>query len=153
MAKEFDKEKHANFLESAKKTQFRGERAVEAAKKSAQAREKRKAIRTATQELLGCIPAMSQEQLGALKKMGIENKQPNVQTIILAQVAALALKGDLGAVQLLASFAGEDAATLANKERMRVEREKIKALKDTGVTAALPVIVRNADGSIEVRDE
>ena len=95
---------------------------------------------------------MSEAQLESLKKMGIENETPNVQTLILAQVVNLALKGDLSAVQMLASLAGEDAATTLGEEKLRVEREKIKAMENNGSAAARPVIVRRADGAIEVHD-
>lgn len=147
-----DQNPYAALVESSKKTRFSGERAVEMAKKSAKAREKRKALRQATREILSCAPKMSEAQLESLKKMGIENEAPNVQTLILAQVVNLALKGDLSAVQMLASLAGEDAATTLGEEKLRVEREKIKAMENNGSATARPVIVRRADGAIEVHD-
>ena len=143
---------YAELVERGRKTRFNGERAAKMGKKSAKAREKRKALQQATREILSCVPELSEAQLGNVRKIGIDNETPNVQTLILAQVVNLALKGDLGAVQMLASLAGEDAATTLVKEKLRVEREKIKAMENTGSTAARPVIVRRADGAIEVHD-
>lgn len=143
---------YAALVENSKKTRFNGERAVEMGKKSAKAREKRKALQQATREILSCVPELSEAQLGNVRKIGIDNETPNVQTLILAQVVNLALKGDLSAVQMLASLAGEDAATTLGREKLRVEREKIKAMENNGSAAARPVIVRRADGAIEVHD-
>lgn len=142
-----------DIVELGKNTRFDGKKAAEYAKKSAETRAKRKAFRQTTREMLACAPKMSESQLESLKKMGIENESPNVQMLILAQVINLALKGDLNAVQMLASFAGEDAASLQLDAKLQVEREKIKAMEHNGGATVLPVIVQCADGSIEVREE
>lgn len=142
-----------NIAELGKKTRFNSEKAAECAKKSVEARAKRKVFRQTVREMLASVPKMSEGQLESLKKMGIENESPNVQMLIIAQVINLALKGDLNAVQMLASFAGEDATSIQLDAKLQVEREKIRAMEHTSASAVLPVVVRCADGAIEVREQ
>ena len=140
--------------EAGRKTRFTTETARAANAKSREAHEHNKQLRSAAAALLSCTPEMGQEQLASLKRMGLNEKSPSVRMLIMAQLVNLSLKGDLGAIQMLASFAGEDAATLTNNtkfdlERQRIELERQKLASAQSAADDVPQIIDDV-GDVDV---
>lgn len=145
---------HEENLKNGKRTQFSGGLAArEAQKKSAASRKRNNTIRKLGQQMLstplpvGDMPD-GEKVLAALKGFGFDTNEPELQMLILARIGTLAIsdnpKTALAATNLLMEITGNDVRTQIAQEqreidraRLKLEREKLDALKKDGTKEAL----------------
>lgn len=106
--------------------------------------EAKKLMRT----LLMSSPTLSPQTVDQLRKIGVDTDNPDLTTnaaILSATILQKAFGGDPQFVRMAFEMGGipVDIKGAADIERLKIEREKLKLLKEDGVAAAaeLPMIV------------
>lgn len=144
-------------LKKGEKTRFSGELAArEAQKKSAASRKRNNSIRKLGLKMLSTpMPVLEmengQEGLAAVKGLGFDADEPELQMLILARLGTMAIGRDpkiaLMATDMLMEITGNDVRSqiageqrAIDRERLAFEREKLAAQK------------RDADDSMEKLD-
>lgn len=105
----------------------RSRRARIAAKASAEARKKKKSMKNAMNLLLE--QDVSQANKDLLIQMGIPEDETNNLMLVMVSAFKQAIKGNVKAMEFIASITGASAMTEAEKERLKIEKEKIKLEK------------------------
>ena len=133
-----------NLEKYGKATQFTaGSQQAEIARKGGRARQAQVRKKGASREFLKMVLAMqpekSNEMVRALKKIGADPDAP----ITVEQVGVLALikkymAGDLRAYDMVHEYLEEDPHTLIEEKRLQVERDAVKAIRNSdGFMAAI----------------
>lgn len=119
-------------------TQFRaGEEqariAREAGKASGVARRKKGAARQFLKEVLAYKPEMTQALARSLKGMGGDPEDGSFTTEKLMMIAMIqkGMKGDIQAVKLALEMLGEDAKTIMEEKRLKVQKEAVEAIRNS----------------------
>ncbi len=118
-------------LEKGKATQFGNPIAArEAQKKSAASRKRNNTLRKLGRLMLTTPIDVSAEQLAALKRLGFEDDKPEVQMVLLGQLAAIALSNDpklaMQATDKLLEITGNDVFTLNADENRKIKRAELR---------------------------
>lgn len=111
-----------------------------AARNAAKAKSKNVAMRKLAQQLLNAKPEVGDGTIRQLKQLGLNADNPDLQTLILARIGAMAIGKDsrlaLQATQMLMEIAGNDARSLSaadeheiQRERLEIERERMELTK------------------------
>ena len=123
-------------LKNGRATQFSGELAArEAQKKSAAARKRNNTIRKLGQQMLQTPLDLSHmpdgpQTLAAIRAMGFDTDEPELQMLILARIGSMAVstnpKTALAATDLLMEITGNDVRSQIAAEQRRIDRERLK---------------------------
>ena len=127
------------------------------------ARARNISIRKLGQQLLNTTPEVGEGTLRQLKQLGLETDKPDLQTLILARIGAMAIGKDsrlaLQATQMLMEITGNDASSMIaaddhaiQRERLALEREKMERDTPANGEASCAKIILLPDGGIEVDD-
>ena len=118
-------------------TQFRaGEEqakiAREAGKASGAARRKKNAARKYLAMAMALKPKMTPALRDNLIKMGADpdNQEFTAEALGMVALTQKVMKGDTRAIELYLEMFGEDPHTVLEKERLKIEKEAVAALRD-----------------------
>jgi len=145
-----------NNLKNTEATQFRsGSQAVENGRKggkaSAIAKRKKNAARIFLKEVLAYKPEMTVALAKNLKNMGAdpENEMFTTEKLMMIAMIQKGMKGDIQAVKLALEMLGEDAKTMIEEKRIKMQKEAVEAICNSdGFMDAMTVIAEEvfADG-------
>lgn len=117
----------------------RRENAQKAGKASGNARRKKKQIRQMVSLILGLDAGANQQT--ALTALGVPDEDQTMGMAVVAQQLLAALRGDTKAAEFLMKYAGADPRLELEKEKIRIERDRLSALlagdKPNGKTSNL----------------
>lgn len=118
-------------LEHRKPFEAGSERLRQAVAKSTATKMRRKNMRETVLAMMEARPKPTDELLRDLRKMGLENPEPDLQTIICANLLSIATlkrapKSALQAIEIIGELTGCDASTKIASERMKLERARLK---------------------------
>lgn len=102
-------------------------------RKSGETRRRKRDAKKAAQYILDLTPQLSENVSRTLLAMGLDPKSQEdatIQTIMLAALAAKAMKGDVKAIALLMEITGQDVDTRIAKAKLSFERQKLKAMSN-----------------------
>lgn len=150
-------------LKKGKKTQFKSgdEAAKISGAKGGKANGKTHSMRKLAQQMLAATPDVPESTLRSLRQLGLDADTPDLQTLILARIGALAIGKDaklaLQATQMFLEISGNDMRTLIAKEDRKIQRERLKMEREQMEKESQPEsegakIIFGADGGIEVDD-
>jgi hypothetical protein len=144
-------------LEKGKKTQFRGETAVENQRKATESRKRNIALREAVKVAMACLPeeVLSDKQLKALHREGVDTDGKSSVEVVAASLAVKAMRGNTKAVEVLMELLGESTSAERNRierERLALERVKMERDKTAQQTEDRIQITILPSGGIEVDD-
>lgn len=152
-------------LKKGKKTQFKsGDEAARInGSKGGKAYGRNNSIRKLAREMLNSTPDVGDGTLRQLKQLGINADTPDLQTLILARIGAMAIGKDsrlaLQATQMLLEIAGNDVRSMIaaedheiQRDRLEVERERMERGNPVNREEECSKIIIAADGGIEVDD-
>lgn len=124
-------------LERGKATQFQsGNEAAENGKKggraSGPARRKKNAARKWLSEIMAYKPALTPRNRAVIEQVGgnPDEQEYTTEGLIMVALAQKCMKGDTRAIQLYLEMFGEDPKTVIEKERLKVQKEAVQALKN-----------------------
>ena len=129
-------------------------------KASGPARRKKNAARKYLAEIMACMPRLTPAMKANLAQMGTDpdNEVFTVERLSMLALAQKAMKGDTRAIELYLSMFGEDPKTTIEKERLRIQEEAVKAIKNNDgfmeamSAAAGEVFVNGGDTPEDVDD-
>ena len=135
----------------------------EAARNAAKAKSKNVTMRKLGLKLLNATPEVGEGAIKQLKQLGLEADNPDLQTLILARIGAMAIGKDsriaLQAAQMLLEITGNDVKSIIadkdhkiQKKRLALERERMERENSPVGEEACAKIILAADGGIEVDD-
>lgn len=135
----------------------------EAARNAAKANHRNTTIRRIAKDMLSATPEVGEGTLRQLKQLGLNSETPDLQTLILARIGAMAIGKDsrlaLQATQMLMELTGNDARSLIaaedheiQRERLAFERERMERDNPMNREDECSKIVLLPDGGIEVED-
>ena len=127
------------------------------------ARARNISIRKLGRQLLNSTPDVGEGTLKQLKQLGFETDKPDLQTLILARVGAMAIGKDsrlaLQAAQMLLEITGNDVKSMIaaedhaiQREKLDIERTRMEMEKTAQDDEGHVKIIINVDGGIEVDD-
>lgn len=101
-----------------------------AARNAAKSKSRNVALRKHAQQLLVAKPEVTDGTVRQLKQLGMNTEEPDLQTLILARIGAMAIGKDsrlaLQASQMLFEITGNDARSMIAAEGHAIQREKLK---------------------------
>lgn len=135
----------------------------QAARNAAKAKSKNVTMRKLGLQLLNATPNVTDATVKQLKQLGLDADNPDLQTLILARIGAMAIGKDaklaLQAAQMLLEITGSDAKSMTaaesrklQRERLAFERERMERESPTSNEETCTKIILAADGGIEVDD-
>lgn len=150
-------------LKKGKKTQFKSgdEAAKISGAKGGKANGKTHSMRKLAQQMLSATPEVGEGTLRSLRQLGIDCDNPDLQTLILARIGAMAIGKDsrlaLQATQMFLEISGNDARSMIAKEDRKIQRERLKMDREQMEKENAPLsegatVVFSPDGGIEVTD-
>ena len=102
--------------------------------KGGKANGKTHSMRKLAQQMLSATPEVSETTLRTLRQLGIDSDNPDLQTLILARIGAMAIGKDsrlaLQATQMFLEISGNDARSMIAKEDRKIQRERLRMEKD-----------------------
>lgn len=148
-------------LSNRERTQFRGEAAVAAQRKSAAVQRRKKSIRELGKTLLHAPVKLTPDQLEDLLRFGIIEDKPDLQLMMLCRLASVVLYGEpqyaIPAFSKLLEACGFDARSLDNKadrklreQELQLRREQFEALRadvGQGSLAKLDALLDSLDAT------
>ena len=114
-------------------------------KASGVARRQKGAARKFLKEVLAYKPEMTAALAKSLKNMGAdtENEYFTTEKLMMVAMVQKAMKGDTQAVKLALEMLGEDAKTIMEEKRLRVQKEAVEAIRNSdGFMDAMADIAR-----------
>lgn len=123
-------------LKKGKKTQFKsGDEAARInGSKGGKAYGRNNSIRKLAKEMLSATPEVGDGTLRQLKQLGFNAETPDLQTLILARIGAMAIGKDsrlaLQATQMLLEIAGSDVRSMIATDDHELQREKLELERD-----------------------
>lgn len=117
-------------LKNGEKTRFRGELAVEAQKKSAQARRRNNSLRQLAKQMMQTPIDAPEDQLESLRRLGFDTDKPELQMVLLGKLAAIALCDDpalvMKAMAMLMEITGDDGYSVNKEADRKIKRAELK---------------------------
>lgn len=150
-----------------RKNQFTSEQSRDAAARNGSKGGKNcarmKSMRKLATQMLQSVPDVSEGTLKSLKQLGVDADKPDVQTIILGRIFALAMSKDsrvaMQATQMVLEITGNDVRSqiavernALERERIKLEQERIKNDNASNSESEHVSIVITPSGGIEVDD-
>lgn len=106
--------------------------AQKGARASAVARRKKNAARKWLSEIMAYKPALTPRNRTVIEQVGgnPDEQEYTTEGLIMVALAQKCMKGDTRAIQLYLEMFGEDPKTVIEKERLKVQKEAVQALKN-----------------------
>ena len=106
--------------------------AQKGARASAVARRKKNAARKWLSVIMAYKPALTPRNRTVIEQVGgnPDEQEYTTEGLIMVALAQKCMKGDTRAIQLYLEMFGEDPKTVIEKERLKVQKEAVQALKN-----------------------
>ena len=102
-------------------------------KASGVAKRKKNAARKWLAEIMAYKPQITPNLRHGIEQLGgnVDDREYTAEALIMVALTQKAMKGDVKAMRLYLEMFGEDPRTVLEKQRLEVEKEAVKALKDS----------------------
>ena len=136
-------ERQLENLKKGRKFRANDEATRQSAAKAAHAKHRNTRLRKLATEMLTATPETTEEMIRFLKRLGIDEDNPDLQTLMLARIGACAIGKEprvaMQAAQLLIELTGNDAKTVNAAADRALQRERLDMLQ-------AEMAQKNADG-------
>lgn len=100
---------------------------------SGESKRRKKALKKTIESVLNLD--VDEATKGILEKLGVDPNDQSIQTAIVVGQALKAMRGDTKAADFIAKYMGGDPKLEIEKERLKLERERLRILDKQGADA------------------